>query len=312
MKIISSAPSKISLFGGSTDLPTYSDRFSGFVVNLAISLKSHVTLTFPKNEPNNYPADADPKLFDFILTSTHVYDKVSISSSFDGQIGCGLGSSASAAVALLGAITEYKKLHKIKPKIIAEKAWDLENNKLHLSSGKQDQFASAFGGGNGWIFGTNKTIKQIPLAKLEIDFLYPFLLLVYVGGTRDSHKIQQGFTELSEDQIDYLNDLKSIAREGYKAILQKEIHKIAELMRASWALKKKTNKGITNKRIDLLYDIARKNGALSGKINGAGGGGYMLFLTENKEKVMNSLRKFDCEEIPFKIDYEGLEVKKYV
>lgn len=307
-KIYVTTPARISLYGGSTDLAAYSDEFSGFAVNLAISLKTHVTLAMCQNgQPNHYPLDADPALFDHILTSHGLMNTVEITSRFDGEIGCGLGTSASASVALLAAITAYRK-KRINLKLIAQKAWDNENNQLHQMCGKQDQLAAAFGGGNGWIFGTDKKVKQLIIPKGDITYIYPYMLLVYIGGKRDSHKIQSGLSTLTSEQVAYLNDIKSIAYEGYKAILQKDIHKITETMRFSWVLKKKSN-NVTNDRINTIYDTARQHGAMAGKVLGAGQGGYFLFLTEDKQEVMNHLMNLDCIEVPFKISYKGLSVK---
>lgn len=304
-QILVTTPSRISLLGGGTDLANFSDIYGGFSVNIAISLKTHIRLTNRVDTtPNQYPSDCDPFLFDTILRAYNLSEKTQIHSSFDGKVGCGLGTSGSSVVALLTAITAYKD-KRINPRLLAVNAWDIENNWLHLPTGKQDQFAAAFGGGNAWIFQENKTITQLPIPKTSLQYLFPYMLLVYIGGKRDSHTIQHGFDSLTQEQIAYLKDLKSIAYEGYKTILQRNIYKIAANMRVTWALKKRSNT-VTNDRINMIYETAKEHGAFAGKLLGAGGGGYFLFLTEDKKIIMDALTPLSCQEVPFTFANRGI------
>lgn len=312
MRIISIAPSRLGLLGGSTDMPSYSDKYGGFCVNFAISLKSYVTLNNSSSiEDNIYPPLCDPALFDFILKKEKVKKEVSIQSRFDGIIGSGLGSSASSSVALLGAIYQYSGKKIIKSKI-AEKAWKMESIGMGWQTGRQDQNASALGGGNAWTFepggfGALPAAWPQTIPQINCENLYDYMLLVYTGGNRQSRLIQKSFSEMTLEKKEILDDIKSIAKEGYKAILDNNIKKIAELMRISWALKKKASQ-VTNEKIDFLYKTAKNNGALSGKLCGAGGSGYMLFLTEDKKRLSESLDTLGCETVPFTIDYQGLQV----
>lgn len=305
MRIIATAPSRISLFGGGTDIESFSKEYGGFTVNLAINIRSHVFLSTENNTISQYPVEANPILFDTILRNLGK-TAYRVTSSFDGHIGCGLGSSASATVALLGAID--KSLGRIiYPDGIAIHAYITEVKELGWSGGKQDQFACAIGGANGWSF-SSQQVQQIPIPKAAIDALYPYMLLVYVGGTHKNH-MQDTFNVLTSDQIAVLKQMREIAKEGFDAINGKKIERVAELLQISWLLKKQSNSKVSNERIDGMYNKAIGLGALAGKVLGAGGGGYMLFLVEpdNRKKF---LKKMELEEVDFMPDYSGLSVRR--
>ena len=314
MKILATAPARISLFGGGTDVPSYFTKYGGKVINMAINLRQHVKVyvgddLFGHNG-NKFPYDADPRLFYEIfkkygLNGIH---HIGIRSEFDGFVKSGLGSSASAAVALIGGFYKHigKKLDRA---AIAEEAWDIEVNTLGWYGGKQDQYAAAYGGMNLIEFG--KQVKVTPLPRKQAENLLFSMVLIYIGGTRESRDIQKGFKELTEEQIKALDAIKSYVDKAQHYINRGDLRSVGTLMHEVWQLKKKSNKGVSNPKIDEIYNYAFENGALGGKILGAGGAGYMLFIVkpEDKENFIGKMKENGYEDIDFSIDWNGVEAR---
>ena len=182
MKVLSLAPSRLSLFGGGTDTPQYSNNFGGLVINIAINLRSKFTL-FTGNdiydpEAINSVPYLGRKEFVYAFREEFRINDMHLSmfkSEFDGILESGIGSSASSAVAILGAINKLQNL-RMSLDQIAEKAWEIEVNKLGLYGGRQDQYASAYGGVNVMQF-EKDMVKVTPLARGFIEPLFPALCL---------------------------------------------------------------------------------------------------------------------------------------
>lgn len=299
MKVISQAPTRISLFGGGTDVEPYASKYGGTTFNFAINLRQKVIFggknkLLPNDNPDFFKA-FQPKL----KRIEHI---------FDGQIESGLGSSASLAVALVGAGLKWNDITATK-KWIAEKAWDIEVNKLKLFGGKQDQYCSVHGGINLMEFG--KDVIVTPLSHTFLDALMPNLVLFYTGRNRVSAKIQEGFKKLDDSQKNALDNIKLLTLSGVQAITSRDNEKVGRLLDDAWKLKKKSNKGVSNDFIDNIYATAIKSGAWGGKIMGAGGGGHILFVCEQykQEELKNNLSKLGCTWIDFSIDFNGLETR---
>lgn len=306
MRILSQAPTRISLAGGGTDLESYSNEFGGFVVNLAINIPTHIFInTDSSNIFNQYPTEADPSLFDLII-KLYGTKKLHVISSFDGKIGAGLGSSASATVALLGALVKANNIL-TDPFLIAKQAYLLEAKEMKWTTGKQDQYAASVGGMNGWRFGSNE-VEQMSVPRFCVDAIYPYLFLTYIGKRQRNH-LQDDLMRLNHDQIQILSSMKEIARDMFDAVMKRDIIKIAELIQASWALKKASNKKISDEKIDAIYRKAMNNGAMAGKLLGSGGGGYMLFLV-SPDKRSDFIKRTGLEEVDFMPDYSGLSIRK--
>ena len=310
MKIISQSPTRLSLFGGGTDLSPYAKEFGGICINLAINIRQHFTIETGNEayEILEMPKGAN---FNFYRAFLHELDcpPVNITARADGPIESGLGSSASAAVALIGAISKYKGIVLTKNEI-AEKAWDIEVNKLGLYGGKQDQYATVYGGANFLVF--EDKVYRYSLRRNGIEKIYPYLMLFYTGQNRKSPQIQEAFKTLTESQKEALDQLKEIAYAAVDPIKSGDVEQVAKLLQATWEFKKKSNKGVTNERIDLIYQSALEAGAWAGKVLGAGGGGHMVFicLPEKQIELINKLEKMDCKWIDFGIDFNGLEVRR--
>jgi D-glycero-alpha-D-manno-heptose-7-phosphate kinase len=313
MKILSVAPTRISLFGGGTDVGTYALKYGGLVLNMAINIRQQITMhsgddLYAVYGSNVFPYNADPKFYYQILDEFGINDmhQTKLTCEFDGIIESGLGSSASAAVALIGAINRRKNLGFTREQI-AEKAWELEVGKIGLFGGKQDQYAAALGGVNVMEFG--KKVKITPLTPSFIEPLLPALVLFHTGKVRKSPKIQENLKELSDEQIVSLTRLKQDVFKGIELMGKKDVEGVGRLMDEVWQYKKFSNPEMTNKSIDLVYVRGLMSGAWGGKLLGSGGGGYILFVVDPKKR-QEFIEKMGYSEVDFSVDYNGLEVRK--
>ncbi len=329
----SKAPLRISFGGGGTDVPPYPEEKGGCVLNTTINKFAYTTLVTTDQQ------DIKVKSLDFDIVAKYNFDS---DLRYDGELdlvksviknmtykegarvllhsdappGSGLGSSSTMCVALIGlfreamnkAMTDYD---------VAELAYYIERKDLGISGGLQDQYAATFGGFNFTEFRKNSVVVN-PLeinpdtrAELEMG-----LLLCYTGGTRlSAHIIDDqvaGFKKKKVDVVKALDGTKDIALGMKKAILSGDIEQFGELLHQGWMHKKKFSTKITNPEIDKLYEIALENGAFGGKILGAGGGGYLLVLTdpECRYTVAKALMDRGGTIVPFRFDREGLQTWK--
>ena len=318
------APCRISLFGGGSDINPYCDLYGGFCLNMAINIHQEITMYYDEPEPiyyidpfawNNYqtlPKGANPHFYTTFLKEYGIDDKIGtrLSAKFKGEITGGLGSSAAAAVAMMGLINERLELN-LSLGEIALKAWEIEVFKLGLFGGKQDQFVAAFGGVNLMEFSKNK-VEVTPLSKKFIKSLLPSLCLFYTGENRRSAKIQEGFKNLSSIQKEALDQIKALTFLAIEPVIRGDVEEVGLLLNEAWQLKQTSNKGVSTQRIDRLYEAALIHGAWGGKVLGAGGGGYALFICplEKQTTLIESLAKLEVKKVDFEICWQGLEVDR--
>lgn len=304
MTVHATTPTRISLFGGGTDTPAYANRWGGLTLSISINLRQHLTVTDTKGKWS-LPEGANPDFYQAFLKAAEL-PQATIKQHCDASIHSGLGSSASAAVALVGAINKLQG-SQMTLSDVAETAWETETE-LGLFGGRQDQYAAAYGGVNVFEF-TLDGVTVTPLSKAYIDPLLPYLLLVDTGLRRTSPSIQDGLKQPSPDQMAALDRLKEHAVTAITLLANQQVEAVGRLLHQTWEFKKKSNK-VTTKEINKLYDLAQKNGALGGKLLGSGGGGYMLFIVPplKRTDVIWSLTKQGCKEIDFGVDWNGLEV----
>ena len=302
MIIKSSAPCRISLAGGGTDFPSYYEKYRGVCVSMAINLRQEIEIS-DEYRGHLIPLGASPEFYNAFFERYQI--PYGFKAEFDGEITGGIGSSASASVALLGAL--HKLIGKeIDQKEIAEEAWDIEVDKLSLFGGKQDQYAAAFGGVN--VFNFGKDVMVSPYPNL-LDKVRDSILLFYTGKNRKSGKIQEGFKLLGEDQIFYLDKIKELAYEVLDVLPTGNIKEFGRLLNLSWDYKKRSNPGsVSNQDIDDLFFKAKNLGAYGGKILGAGSGGYCIFVVE-KDWQGQFIKNIGIKHVPYEIDYQGLIVK---
>lgn len=314
MKILSLCPSRISLVGGGTDVDPFCSEYGGRVLNMAINLRQKIELYTGDDmwgfTKDMFPYNAKPDLFykildNYGLNGMHLHR---VLSQFDGQIGAGLGSSAASAVALIGALRKCKGLPLDRMEI-AKEAYEIEVDQMGWHGGRQDQYASSLGGINMIDFG--KEVKVTPLPKKAGDELLKWSFLTYIGNRRSSHRIQNAFKELTIERKRYLDRIKERVVMASVYLTSYYMQFLGELMDETWQLKKESNKGVSNKEIDNIYGYAKKNGAIGGKILGAGGGGYMYFIIspDKRDEFKKKMMKKGLEEVDFSIDYNGLDVR---
>lgn len=297
MKVISQAPCRISLFGGGTDVAPYCNQMGGLCLNMAINIR-HKVITADKNK---LLTNDNPKFFREFITTP-------VEHTFDGAIESGLGSSASLAVALV-ALEAKLKNEKLTRSQMAEKAWEIEVNKLGLFGGKQDQYCASYGGVNLMEFEENG-VNVTQLGPSFIEPLVPYLMLFNTGIKRIEPKIQENMKTLTLARKEALDKIKELTKDACVALSNKDIKMVGKLMDIGWELKKKSN-NVTTEKIDLIYKKAKKIGAYGGKANGSGGGGYMTFIVppNKQEKMKSELEKNGCKWVDFSVSWDGIDCR---
>ncbi len=235
---------------------------------------------------------------------------VEISSTADVPSGTGLGSSSSFTVGLLHTLYCYKGKYVSKSRL-AQEACQVEINKLGNPIGKQDQYAAAFGGMNFISFHQDDTVSVEPvITKAEtINRLQENLMMFYTGLTHDANVIlsEQKKNISQADKTRNLIQMRELAKAMKHSLENNELSDFGEILNEGWVRKKELAGGITNPKIDELYETAMKNGATGGKLLGAGGGGFLLFYCpkEYQERLKNQLR---LRHFPFSFEHDGSSV----
>jgi D-glycero-alpha-D-manno-heptose-7-phosphate kinase len=322
--ILTRSPLRISLGGGGTDLPSYYQEHSGFLVAAAIDkyvyimlhrrFVPRILLKYSQMEEVERIEDIKHPLIRESLRLLEWNDlRLEISSMADIPAGTGLGSSGSFTTALLKALYVQQK-HLIHPRELADQACRIEMDILKEPVGKQDQFIAALGGLTCMRFLPNGQVEAWPL-KVSQTTLYDLedhLLLFFTGYTRSASEIlkEQDVRSKKNDQgmIANLHFTKQIGRDVKDALEKGEIKRFGELMNIHWEHKKERSSAMTNERINQWYDLAIQNGAVGGKLIGAGGGGFLMFLCEERGRVRQVMAEQGLEEVRFRFDYEGTKV----
>lgn len=318
--IIVRSPLRISLGGGGTDLPSYYRDHGGFLIAAAIDKYVYITLhqtfqpgfivKYSEMERADCIADIKHPIIRTALELTGCSDRVEISSLADIPAGTGLGSSGSFTTALLRAL-HTRQRNVISSQKIAEQACHIEIDLLGEPIGKQDQYIAAYGGVTCFNFNKDDSVdvKPAPISHEVLDNLEDGLCLFFTGYSRSASKIlkDQDDRSKSNDQsiIDNLHYVKDLGQRSLEALTASDLPRFAALMDEHWQHKKKRSGGMSNPKIDEWYDIAMRNGALGGKLIGAGGGGFLMFYTENKRKLLHAMLEQGLSEVRFRFDFEG-------
>jgi D-glycero-alpha-D-manno-heptose-7-phosphate kinase len=246
---------------------------------------------------------------------TNIADSIELHSTADVPAGCGLGTSSSFTVALLNGLHAYKK-NFITQQQLAEEACHIEIDVLGEPIGKQDQYMAAFGGLNCLTFEKNGDVLVEPLrvaAPIQ-DQLENNLILFFTGIERSASEIlnDQDTKSKNEDpeMVNNLHRIKEIGLETRKYLENGQVDMLGELFNTHWETKKKRSNNISNQLIDECYELARKNGALGGKLIGAGGGGFLMFYCKNgeKHKVVEAIQKMGLKWERFHFDFDGAKI----
>ncbi len=322
--IITRSPLRISLGGGGTDLPSYYKKHTGFLIAAAIDKYVCITLhqTFVSDLIIKYSklerVQSVEEVNHPIMRETLRLLKVDgagleITSMADIPAGTGLGSSGSFTTALLKALHTHKK-NLIHPRDLAEQACHIELDLLHEPIGKQDQYIAAFGGITCFQFLPNGQVEAWPL-RLSSETLYNLednLLLFFTGYSRSASSIlkEQDDKSKQSDQgmVENLHFIKELGYQSKDALEKGDLTRFAELMNVHWEWKKQRSGGMSNPDINRWYDLARANGALGGKLIGAGGGGFLMFYAEDKARLRRAMSETGLREVRFRFDFEGTRV----
>jgi D-glycero-alpha-D-manno-heptose-7-phosphate kinase len=233
-----------------------------------------------------------------------------LASMADIPSGTGLGSSGSFTTALLKALHTHKN-NLIHPQQLAEQACHIEIDLLKEPIGKQDQYIASYGGLTCFQFLPDDRVEAQPM-RVSTETLYNLddnLLLFFTGYSRSASSIlkEQDDRSKSKDQamIDNLHFVKELGYESKEAIESGNLSRFAELMRIHWDHKKKRSGGMSNPDIDKWYELAMANGALGGKLIGAGGGGFLMFYAEEKSRLRRAMAGAGLREVRFRFDFEG-------
>ena len=322
--IITRSPLRISLGGGGTDLPSYYKKHSGFLIAAAIDRYVYITLhqTFVNDLIVKYSklervANASELQHPIIREALKLVGiegpYVELTSMADIPAGTGLGSSGSFTTALLKALHAHKK-NIIHPRDLAEQACHIEIDLLNEPIGKQDQYIAAFGGVTCFQFLPNGQVEAAPL-KMDGETLYNLednLLLFFTGYSRSASNILKDQDDKSrqsnKDMIDNLHFVKDLGYQSQEALEIGDLEKFGQLMNVHWEHKKKRSGGMSNPDIDRWYNLAMENGALGGKLIGAGGGGFLMFYAHEKTKLRHAMTQAGLKEVRFRFDFEGTKV----
>jgi len=322
--IIARSPLRISLGGGGTDVPSYYEQHEGFLLAAAINKYVYVTvirpfvegiyLKYSEIERVSVVDEVRHPIFRESLKELNLKTpQIEITTLADIPSGTGLGSSGSFTTALLkGLFAHYKK--SIHTKELAELASDIEINRLHEPIGKQDQFISAFGGITEFTFRKDGEVETHPL-KLSVDTLHDLednLLLFYTGLSRSASAILKDqvvkSTLRDREMLNSLHLTKQLGIQSKEALVTGNTILFGQLMDEHWQRKKSRSKGMTNDFIDEAYEAALNNGAVGGKVVGAGGGGFLMFYASDRERLRETMKKRNIEEVRFAFDFEGTKV----
>jgi len=322
--IVARSPLRVTFGGGGTDLPSYYREYDGFLIAAAIDKYVYVTasrpfvqdviLKYSKLENVQRIDDVKhPIIREALKALGFEIPRIEITTLADIPAGTGLGSSGSFTTALLRALYAYR-MQVIQPRELAELACDIEINKLGEPVGKQDQYIAAYGGITCFTFHKDDRVTAEPL-KLNVDTMFDLednLLLFFTGFSRSAGSILKDQNTRSEtNDGDMLRNLHFVKELGYrsKAALESgDGTRFGEIMHEHWEHKKRRSGGMSNPQIDEWYELGMRNGAVGGKLVGAGGGGFLMFYANDRNKLRHAMVKAGLEEIRFRFDFEGTKI----
>lgn len=309
------APLRLGLAGGGTDVSPFCDRFGGLVLNATIDRYCYCTIE-ERQDARAVAVAADRRTHSDINDSeaslplhAAAYRRIcddfslgqpslTITTVAEVPAGSGLGSSSTLVVSMVEAFREYFSLP-LGEYEVARLAYKIEREDCGLQGGRQDQYAATFGGFNSIEFAANEHVIVNPL-RIKPQILQEFeasIVLYYSGATRDSDRIiarqSAHVADNDSDRIDATIALKHEATAMKEALLLGDFDKVADVIRQGWDAKRKLTEGISTPKLDQIFAVAERSGALAGKVSGAGGGGYTLFLVDplRRPEVIESLRR---------------------
>jgi D-glycero-alpha-D-manno-heptose-7-phosphate kinase len=322
--IITRSPLRISLGGGGTDLPSYYREHGGFLIAAAIDKYVYITvhrrfvdgflLKYSHLEEVATIKEIKHPIIREALKLAGVQERnLEIASMADIPAGTGLGSSGSFTTALLKALHALRK-NLVHPSELAEQACFIEIEKLREPVGKQDQYIAAYGGITCFHFLPDDRVQASPL-KISEETLLELednLLLFFTGYSRSASRILREQDDKSKRSdkamVENLHFVKELGQQSQRALEGDDLHEFARLMDLHWQRKKERSAGMSNESINEWYDFAMANGALGGKIIGAGGGGFLMFYAADKARLRHAMRERGLMEVRFRFEAEGTKI----
>jgi D-glycero-alpha-D-manno-heptose-7-phosphate kinase len=322
--IIARSPLRITLGGGGTDLASYYEEHEGFVLAAAIDKYVYVTVMRPFS-PGIYLkysalehvetiAEIRHPIIREVLALHHPEPpQIEITTLADIPAGTGLGSSGSFTTAQLKALYTHQR-KSAHARDLADQACRIEIDRLRNPVGKQDQFISAYGGLTCLTFHKDHrvTVEPLRLSRQTIFELEDNLLLFFTGYTRAAGSIlhdQEARTRAHDtDMLRNLDYVKNLGYRSKEALESGNLPRFGELMHEHWEHKKRRSAGISNLQIDSWYSLAMSNGAIGGKLVGAGGGGFLMFYASDRQRLRGAMTEAGLEEVRFGFDFEGTKI----
>jgi D-glycero-alpha-D-manno-heptose-7-phosphate kinase len=323
--IITRTPFRITLGGGGTDLPSFYQEHGAHILAVAIDKYMFLNVNTPIVDDKIRVRYTSSELVDHVDDLKHTLARealrhfdftsgIEIVSIADVPAGTGLGSSSCYLVGLLNALHALLQ-DQATPQKLAEEACYIELEVLRKPIGKQDQYMAAFGGLTALDIKPDGSVSVTRL-QLDVDLVESLernILMFYTNEIRDATAIlkKQDQATRAKDRVvvNSLREIKDIGLEISGAISKGNLRRFGEMLDVHWQSKKRLSDGITNHHIDAWYELAKRNGAIGGKISGAGGGGFlMLYCEENKPRLREVMRSAGLRELKFRFDFEGSKV----
>lgn len=322
--IIVRSPLRITLGGGGTDLASYYRNHGGFMISAAIDKYVYVTVNRPfvqgiylkYSDIENAKSVSElkhPIIREVLQLECLNTPQIEITTLADIPSGTGLGSSGSFTTALIKAIYMHRRRH-VSQVELAELACHIEIDRLGEPIGKQDQYIAAIGGITNLKFKKDDTVVVKPLG-ISTNTLFKLednMLLFFTGYSRSASNILKDQKIRSQDNdtdmIENLHYVKALGVKSQEALLAGDIESFGEIMHEHWTHKKQRSFGMSNEQIDHWYELAVANGAIGGKLVGAGGGGFLMFVAKDREKLRSKMTEVGLEEVRFNFDFEGTKV----
>jgi D-glycero-alpha-D-manno-heptose-7-phosphate kinase len=314
---------RLSLGGGGTDLPTYYSKYGGFFVSAAVDKyvfvavsrrfeRNSLRISYSKTEIVGHVKDIKHPIVKEALKLVGIDEGIEIVSVADAPASTGLGSSGSFCVGLLKALHSYLR-DDVSAKMIAEEACELAMNKLKEPSGKQDEYISSYGGICSFEIDKEGDVTVVPinlsthtLAELEAS-----ILMFYTGITRKASGIlaKQQNALSKREGLERMHKIKAIGLQARDALVSGDLNRFGNSLHEHWLVKRGFMNEMSSDEIDKWYKLARKNGALGGKIVGAGGGGFlMLFCEDGRQELRRVMERQGLQERRFRFDFEGAKI----
>jgi D-glycero-alpha-D-manno-heptose-7-phosphate kinase len=334
MIIRSKAPLRLGLAGGGSDVSPYSDLYGGLILNATINMYVYCSIdvsddgqihlhapdigvTAQYNSALALPFDGNLDILKGVYNRIVRDYKIETPLSFtittysDAPPGSGLGSSSTLVVAVVKAFVEWLNLP-LGEYEIGQLAYEIERNDLKLTGGKQDQYAAAFGGFNFMEFHQDRVIvNPLRVKRWIVDELESSLILYFTGASRSSASIideqKRNTSSGNIDAIEAMHQIKQSSIDMKEAILKGDIPRFSSILSRAWDNKKKMASSISNVDIEHVFDVAIKAGAYTGKVSGAGGGGFIMFLVNpvKKVEVVTALNELDGKIVLFQFSEGG-------